>query len=162
MFKMFLCASLLSFASSAVNAQEFNQEMSSDPTVVFAEAENKNGGENLDAVVQPKDAVNPLGNPMAVSSEGKTEVYDNGASDVKKQLVSDKNNNINNLAVEENMENVNNSENPHYAPNVNNDFQNTLEDINGRIVDTQSWPDSDIKEMENNTNPETIYSPNVN
>ncbi len=48
------------------------------------------------------------------------------------------------------------------APLPEGDFQNTLMEANGMVYDVQAYPESDLPVIGNPSNPQTIYSPNVN
>ena len=43
-----------------------------------------------------------------------------------------------------------------------NQFQNTLMEANGMVYDVQAFPEADVPVISDTSNPETIYSPNVN
>ena len=122
----------------------FNAMAEDAPTVVFGAAETKDGGENVYMVEQPKDAPNPLGNPLP-NPDKPVEVF----GDVYPQNTNP-------------TEANNQSQSNQSQQNLGNDFENTLLEANGRVYDIQSYPKADFKAMENPANPETIYSPNVN
>lgn len=122
----------------------FNAMAEDVPTVVFGAAETKDGGENMYIVEQPKDAPNPLGNPLP-NPDKPVEVF----GDVYPQNTNP-------------TEANNQSQSNQSQQNLGNDFENTLLEANGRVYDIQSYPKADFKAMENPSDPKTIYSPNVN
>ena len=123
------------------------------PTIVFGEAATPQGGETAVLVEQPKGAPNPLGDPLPMP--------DNLTEDAP-EVVSEKTaTNVTEAKTEEKTSVLEN--NPvKAAQELGNDFQNTLTEANGRIYDIQSYPEADVGVMSNPSQPETIYSPNVN
>ena len=122
------------------------------PTVVFGEAATPQGGEMAVLVEQPENAPNPLGNPLPMpdntAEESSVPVHEEQAAEVKEASPEG-------AVVSEN--------NPvKAAQELGNDFQNTLTEANGRIYDIKSYPEADVGVMSNPSQPETIYSPNVN
>lgn len=116
------------------------------PTVVYGAAATPDGGQNVFVVEQSKDAPNPLGDPLPPSN-------------VPPKVYSiDDNENVS--TNQNNAENSDMSAND--SKNLGDDFQNTLMEANGRVYDVQSYPMEDFKAMGNPSNPQTIYSPNVN
>ena len=123
------------------------------PTIVFGEAATPQGGETAVLVEQPKDAPNPLGDPLPMP--------DNLTEDAP-EVVSEK--------TAANVTEAKPEEKPSFPENnpvkaaqeLGNDFQNTLTEANGRIYDIQSYPEADVGVMSNPSQPETIYSPSVN
>ncbi|MBE6452299.1 MAG: hypothetical protein E7012_02275 [Alphaproteobacteria bacterium] len=115
------------------------------PTVVIGAAATPDGNENVFEVVQPKDAPNPLGNPI--------EEQNSDADDNKLPKIADSE-----VAKKETIS----PQQPQNAVQAGKDFQNTLLEANGRVYDVQSYPEGDLPIMNNTANPETIYSPNVN
>ena len=119
------------------------------PTVVYGEANTADGGKNVFVVEQPKDAPNPLGDPLP-NPDMPVEVF----GDVYPQ-----NNDSNQTSTQpDNME----QSQQQSLKNLGDDFENTLLEANGRVYDIQSYPKADFKAMENPADPKTIYSPNVN
>ena len=126
------------------------EEMS---TLVFGEAATPQGGETAVLVEQPQNAPNPLGDPLPMpdnmSEKSSLSVPEELGTEVKEVSPEEKS------VVSEN--------NPvKAAQELGNEFQNTLTEANGRIYDIQSYPAADIGVMSNPSQPETIYSPNVN
>lgn len=125
------------------------------PTVVLGEAERPDGKKNFFIVEQPKDSPNPLGNPIP-SPNIPPEVFDidkdsnENQQDNKWQSAPDIPQPIQNYSPQEE------------GVSLGKDFQNTLMEANGRIYDIQSYPEQDINVMNNPSDPQTIYSPNVN
>lgn len=132
---LFIWCLLFSFSSFAGD----------DPTIVYGSAATPDGKQKVFVVEQPKDAPNPLGNPI-VGPDKPVEVFGNldGLRDNQNQL---------NSHISEESENQN---------NLGSDFENTLLEANDRVYDVQSYPEADFKAMSNPSNPQTIYSPNVN
>ena len=114
------------------------------PTIVYGAAETDSGGQNVFVVEQPKNAPNPLGNPIPTPNKP-VEVF----GDVYPQDTNQ-------------TEKTKQSQDNQSQQNLGNDFENTLLEANGRVYDVQSYPKADFKAMENPANPKTIYSPNVN
>lgn len=156
---MLLGTCMISFA---VSAQE------NSPTIVFGAAATPDGKQNTFIVEQPDGAPNPLGDPIMgnnnppqvfdVPSEMTNQTSDNSQS--APQPIADPNALSEQNTVEP-TENVNNNL-PQEAQSLGQDFQNTLMEANGRIYDVQSYPEQDINVMGNSSDPQTIYSPNVN
>ncbi len=157
MFILILFICILSVADVGAIEKNFNDNA---PTVVFGEAERPDGKKNFFIVEQPKDAPNPLGNPIPVPNTP-PEIFDSESDD------GDKNSNENEQGnqwqaapeVPQPMQNYNPQEE---GISLGKDFQNTLMEANGRIYDIQSYPKQDINVMSNPSEPQTIYSPNVN
>ena len=137
MDKLFVVAFFSVFFSFDAIAEE-------KPTIVFGSAETKDGGQNVFVVEQPKNAPNPLGDPIPTPDKP-VEVF----GDVYPQNT--------NQTGKTNLPQGNQSQ-----QNLGNDFENTLLEANDRVYDIQSYPTADFKAMSNSANPEAIYSPNVN
>jgi hypothetical protein len=132
------------------------QENSSMPTVVFGAAATPEGGQNVFVVEQPKDAPNPLGNPI-VGPEAAPKVFDTIMAEAPKTASQAT------VSPTASSSPLPFSNNPAVQSQVlGRDFQNTLLEANGRVYDVQSYPIQDFKLMDNSANPQTIYSPNVN
>lgn len=114
-----------------------------DDTIVYGSAATKDNGQNVFIVEQPKDAPNPLGDPIP-NQDKPVEVF----GDV--------------YPPNTNLTHTNNTATTSNTQNLGNDFENTLLEANDRVYDIQSYPKADFKAMENPAQPETIYSPNVN
>lgn len=148
-------ASLLVFGGVMASAQEQAKQVEGTPTVVFGVAATPDGGQDMFMVEQPENAANPLGDPIVVEPKENNQVSrpqncppcDNGepASKAEPTVVQPQNNNP-----------------ATNAETLGKDFQNTLMEANGRIYDVQSFPEQDMKVIGNPSNPQTIYSPNVN
>lgn len=119
------------------------------PTIVFGEAAAPQGGDTAVLVEQPENAPNPLGDPLPMPDntleETPNAVPEATAAEVKTDAQP-----------------VSVSNPVKAAQELGNDFQNTLTEANGRIYDIQSYPEADVGVMSNPSQPETIYSPNVN
>lgn len=144
-----------------IRAQE-PAENNAAPTVVFGAAATPDGGQNTFVVEQPKDAPNPLGNPIAVDNTP-PQVFDIQEGTEKTTPSAD--------PAEANQPSetgqttapaLNQGDLPAEAQELGKDFQNTLMEADGRIYDIQSYPEQDIGVMGNSADPQTIYSPNVN
>jgi hypothetical protein len=132
------------------------QENSSMPTVVLGAAATPYGGQNVFVVEQPKDAPNPLGNPIVVP-EAAPKVFDTATD---KSIGTAPQATMSPTASASPLPFSNNPAVQSQA--LGRDFQNTLLEANGRVYDVQSYPIQDFKLMDNSANPQTIYSPNVN
>ena len=138
-----------------------------NPTVVFGAAATPDGEQNTFVVEQPEGAPNPLGDPIA-GSNTPPQVFDVPA-EMSNQVQSSSDQSIPqpiedpNALNEQNMVEPSVSNNPTAeAQSLGEDFQNTLTEANGRIYDIQSYPEQDVNVMGNSSEPQTIYSPNVN
>lgn len=148
-------AALLIFSGVMASAQEQAKQIEGTPTVVFGAAATPDGGQDMFVVEQPKDSANPLGDPIVVEPEKNNQPSrpqncppcDNGQAAQKTEPAVTQPQS-NNPAVN--------------AENLGKDFQNTLMEANGRIYDVQSFPEQDLKVIGNPSDPQTIYSPNVN
>ena len=144
-----------------IRAQE-PAENNAAPTVVFGAAATPDGGQNTFVVEQPKDAPNPLGDPIAVDNTP-PQVFDIQEGTEKTTTSADpaganqpsETGQVANPA-------LNQGDLPAEAQELGKDFQNTLMEADGRIYDIQSYPEQDIGVMGNSADPQTIYSPNVN
>lgn len=123
------------------------------PTIVFGEAAMPQGGETAVLVEQPKDAPNPLGDPLPMP--------DNLVETAPEVVSEETATNVTETKPEEKTS-VSENNPVKAAQELGNDFQNTLTEANGRIYDIQSYPEADVGVMSNPSQPETIYSPNVN
>ena len=158
--KILLLTTAFCSIASLVLAQESN-----DPTVVFGAAATQNGGQNEFLVEQPKDAPNPLGDPLpyveennqSAPSDAKPAVVENQASESTPTDLQPNAADVN--ASVPDIENMNPQE---AAQTLGSDFQNTVTEANGRIYDIQSFLEEDVNVMSNPSDPQTIYSPNVN
>ena len=120
-------------------------------TLVYSAAARPDGGENVFVLEQPDNLQNPLGNPI-VEPQKTTQIF--GKLSQEPQTSAD---------VSAQTNNVNNQNSPALESKaLGKDFQNTLLEANGRVYDVQSFPEQDVKVMSNPSEPETIYSPNVN
>ena len=124
-------------------------------TVVYGAAKTSDGGENVFVVEQPNGNINPLGDPLPNSGNPPKDFdvdTENNTIDKNKQWQDTP-------SVPLPLQNENNIEK---AVDLGKDFQNTLMEANGRVYDIQSYPEQDFKVMGNPSEPQTIYSPNVN
>lgn len=141
--------------AKAQTSQAIVEENPQVPTEVMAVAKTSDGKDDVFVIKQPAGAANPLGDPIVSTDK----INNTGASESIENVVAQ-------TKPKENSE-VNNEEEkgvvpPSAAQILGNDFQDTLEEANGRIYDIQSYPAADIPVIEDSANPETIYSPNVN
>lgn len=139
---MFKTLIIILFYTAAVQAQT--------PTVLYGAAETASGDENQFMVVQPKDAPNPLGNPIltvpdTVSAAQTSQQAEPAAPETKSSHPSPSD--IINQTAEQNPEPF--SETPQQEQNQ---IQNTLYQSGNRIYDVQSFPTSDVQ---------TITEPNI-
>lgn len=147
------------------------------PTVVFGAAENAQGGQEGYLVVQPENAPNPLGNPIApvsqLSDTQTSEMVPNAASQGSENL-SDKeplipldqasDDSLEKIRTPQNVVHENLNQDP--APfsetpqQEQNQIENTLYEGGDRIYDIQSYPLEDIKTVtEPNIDPEITDYP---
>lgn len=132
------------------------------PTVVFGAAATPDGDQNVFVVEQPKNAPNPLGDPLPdpeptqppfVPSRFKKV---NAAAVVAPRMQDDA------VAPVDPIPPLNNGSLPAESQALGKDFQNTLMEANGMVYDVQAYPEQDLDVIGNPSNPQTIYSPNVN
>ena len=120
-------------------------------TLVYGAAARSNGGENVFIMEQPDNMQNPLGNPIVEPREP-VQVFGNLSQPTEiatnNSVQANCSNNQNSPALE--------------SKALGQDFQNTLLEANGRVYDVQSFPEQDMKLVNNPAEPQTIYSPNVN
>ena len=122
-----------------------------DPTIFYGSAATPDGKHKEFLVEQPKDAPNPLGDPIMGPDRPVEDFGDlDGLRDNQSQL--------------NNQSQSNNGSNENYynQNSLGNDFENTLLEANDRVYDVQSYPVDDFNVIGNPANPQTIYSPNVN
>ncbi len=130
---------------------------SSQPTIVYGAAENKNGQKNEVIVEQPASGGNPLGNPIVIPEANGQEQKVSGSettpsvnSEIKKSVSE-----INEVT----------SQNPKISPEntpqkMDNEIQNTLYESGNRIYDIQSYPVKDINDItEPNVDNEVVNYP---
>ncbi len=147
------------------NQVVITEEAATDaPTVVYGAARKSDGNEEEVLVEQPADAGNPLGDPIipvAPTSITAVPVINSMPAEVKNPQPGS-------------VKGSAGSEQPDTHPQVigrpvvsegqqlGDQFQNTLMEANGMVYDVQAYPEEDLKVIGNPSNPETIYSPNVN
>lgn len=160
-------AGLMIISGYEALAQDKNED--NNPTIVYGAAATPDGGQDVFVVEQPKDAPNPLGDPIT-GPDTPPEVFDVGTPSAGKigtvpssgepQQGSQLNQQWQNApAVPTPLQNGNP---PEEAEALGKDFQNTLMEANGMVYDVQAYPEQDLGVIGNPSNPETIYSPNVN
>ena len=125
------------------------------PTVVYAVSK-KSPGESDEVIVeQPADSGNPLGDPIPNRNRTVPEVIEDSSPA----------GNSENSAVQTQDQQQEAQPAPEFENSqqqLGRDFQNTLLEANGMVYDVQAYPEKDLKAIGNPSNPETIYSPNVN
>ena len=142
-------------------AEENNlQNAAEAPTIVYGSAQTASGGEDTFVVEQPDNAPNPLGDPLP---EPQTPPIDN----TLQQNQSSQQNASENSAATASSALGNGPQGvpvvgDDSAQELGNQFQNTLMEANGMVYDVQAFPEADMPVINNPSNPETIYSPNVN
>lgn len=140
--------------SSSAHAQGIQEEskMQSDtmPTIVFGKSERSDGEIDEVVVEQSNNNINPLGDPLP-------EVVTDS-----KQTESLPTKNNSELSTTSKPDKMSLSKDVDVTDNLGKQFQNTLMEANGRVYDVQSFPVEDMNAIGNSSNPETIYSPNVN
>ena len=118
--------------------------LANDDTIVYGSAATKDGKQNVFIIEQPKNAPNPLGDPIPNPNkpvEVFGDLYNSSTASTQPNAVTT---------------------NTSQSQNLGNDFENTLLEANDRVYDIQSYPKADFKAMGDSANPQTIYSPNVN
>ena len=142
-------------------AEENNlQNEAETPTIVYGSAQTASGGEDTFVVEQPDNAPNPLGDPLP-EPQTSPEDYTLQQNQPSQQNASK------NSAVTEPSALGNGPQGvpvvePDASQELGNQFQNTLMEANGMVYDVQAFPGADMPVINNPSNPETIYSPNVN
>ena len=140
--------------SSSAHAQGIQEEskMQPDtiPTIVFGKSERSDGEIDEVVVEQSNNNINPLGDPLP-------EVVTDS-----KQTESLPTKNNSELSTTSKPDKMSLSKDVDVTDNLGKQFQNTLMEANGRVYDVQSFPVEDMNAIGNSSNPETIYSPNVN
>ncbi|MBQ7285707.1 MAG: hypothetical protein IJW72_05595 [Alphaproteobacteria bacterium] len=140
--------------SSSAHAQGIQEEskMQPDtiPTIVFGKSERSDGEIDEVVVEQSNNNINPLGKPLP-------EVVTDS-----KQTESLPTKNNSELSTTSKPDKMSLSKDVDVTDNLGKQFQNTLMEANGRVYDVQSFPVEDMNAIGNSSNPETIYSPNVN
>lgn len=137
-----------------VISEELN---SSQPTLVYGAAKEKNGQEQEVLVKQSATSENPLGNPIVAPESNGQEQKVSGSettpsvnSEIKKSVSE-----INEVT----------SQNPKISPEntpqkMDNEIQNTLYESGNRIYDVQSYPVKDINDItEPNVDNEVVNYP---
>ena len=113
------------------------------PTLVYGKSETAPGVSEEVLLEQPDNNENPLGNPIVGIA----------APTAQPQQAEP--------AMQPNQENVHSQE-PQDNQALGKQFQNTLMEANGEVYDVQAYPEADLKAIGNSSDPQTIYSPNVN
>lgn len=121
------------------------------PTIVFGKSEQPDGSTDEFVLEQPAGSANPLGNPLpeVVEPEGADA---SAAVTAPRQTGEEK--------TEKQTEPL--PADAAAAQKLGTQFQNTLMEADGMVYDIQAYPTQDLKAIGNPSNPETIYSPNVN
>lgn len=129
------------------------------PTLVYGKAQQSDGATDEVLLEQPDNSVNPLGNPLpeVIEQQPAAAVVPAGQNVAPQPLVKTGESPAG-AAVPQTGDNP-----AGIAPqNLGTKFQNTLMEANGMVYDVQAYPAEDLKAIGNPSNPETIYSPNVN
>ena len=138
----------------------FNHVLAQDigPTEVYGAANTSDGGKNVFVIEQPNNEENPLGNPLPNVSDDTKRL--SGQNDIQKEdMVNYKEQSpANNI----NISSEQDANLPQEDAELGKQFRNTLLEANGRVYDIQSYPKEDFMLMSNPSEPQTIYSPNVN
>ncbi len=137
----------ISFVVIGANAEEIISTMSSpdDETIVYGEAQNPNGTFNEVLLEQPKNAPNPLGNPIpdyvqpqplrrGQKSEVTPKVSNLNTSPKTIEEISPQNPQISEMSPQE----------------MDNEIQNKLYEEGNRVYDIQSYPIKDMNELGEN------------
>lgn len=134
------------------------------PTVVYGVARKPNGGKEEVVVEQPADADNPLGDPIiptAPTVSTAVPVINSMPAEVKNPSPAGKTNGAGTEQPDSQPQVIGQPVVPE-GQQLGSQFQNTLMEANGMVYDVQAYPEQDLKAIGNPSNPETIYSPNVN
>jgi len=149
MLKTVVAIMLLAVASA--QAQEIDEGIAvpGAPTVVFGEAANKNGTDNIAVVEQPQNAPNPLGAP----------IVDNEDTPAPKKQDKPKFGSA--VQIRDEVEQTT-PQNPQISPQLtpeqlNNEMQNEVYESGNRVYDVQSYPASDLPQIEQQQNAITNY-----
>lgn len=137
----------ISFVVIGANAEEIISTMSSpdDETFVYGEAQNPNGTFNEVLLEQPKNAPNPLGDPIpdyvspqplrrGQKAEVTPQVSNLNTSPQTIEEISPQNPKISEMSPQE----------------MDNEIQNKLYEKGDRVYDVQSYPIKDINELGEN------------
>lgn len=145
-------------AEAKPNVTVISEELnSSQPTIVYGAAEEKNGQKDEVIVEQPAAGDNPLGNPIAMP--------DDASQPVEVPIVND--NQENKAEVKKPSAEINEitPQNPKISPEntpqkMDDEIQNTLYESGDRIYDVQSYPVKDVKDItEPNVDNEVVNYP---
>lgn len=145
---------LLLLAVYDARAQEITEGISAngDPTVVFGEAAAANGTENEAIVEQPADAPNPLGAPIVTATPD-----DKNAEKQKTENISPA---VRSFPVQDEVSQTT-PQNPQisqFSPeDLENEMQNEVYEAGDRVYDVQSYPASDLPQIEQQQNAITNY-----
>ena len=151
---------ILTLSANAAAADTSISNDNSTPTVVLGEAARPDGGQNIFIVEQPKNLPNPLGDPIVGPNTPPKVFNEDSSNGNTKNYRSPSNNQWQEApSVPDPIQNLSPQEE---GISLGKDFQNTLMEANDRIYDVQSYPIEDINVMSNPSEPQTIYSPNVN
>ena len=134
------------------------QTLAEAPTVVYGSAQTASGGEDTFVVEQPDNAPNPLGDPLP---EPQTPPKDYTLEQNRPSQQAAAENSVVAPALGNGPQGVP-VVGPDSAQELGNQFQNTLTEANGMVYDVQAFPEADMPVISNPSDPETIYSPNVN
>lgn len=173
---------VLLYALCAINTNSYasdnkmiiaEEEVQSEPTIIYG-ASKKSENETDEVIVkQPEGVINPLGAPIVVPEKVEVQPDDSVAPALDSQVSKDRTNQEQPQQNQQNNNQINGApqlgNGPQGVPVVPNteaqlggDFQNTVMEANGRVYDVQSFPVEDLNVAGNSSNPETIYSPNIN
>ena len=134
------------------------QTLAEAPTVVYGSAQTASGGEDTFVVEQPDNAPTPLGDPLP---EPQTPPNDYTLEQNRPSQQAAAENSVVAPALGNGPQGVP-VVGPDSAQELGNQFQNTLTEANGMVYDVQAFPEADMPVISNPSDPETIYSPNVN
>ena len=152
-----LAAGAFLAAYPVMAGEVLNSEVTpNEDTMVYGEAATPNGGEDAAIVAQPENAPNPLGNPIvdanAAPNAAPAAMPQQSAPDAAgtpvdavKELPAGVVNQIS-------EQNPSISQEPNPA-DMNNKIQDTLYESGNRIYDIQSYPASDINQLESPAQP---------
>ena len=157
---------ILIWAACAFNSPAYAQNRSgiveekpvSAPTIVTGAAATPDGGQNTFTIEQPQNGPNPLGDPIPNVSLPRTpQDADANLPTTTSDAVPTPTN-----TTQMPSGSLVREATPQQAQQLGKDFQNTLLEANVMVYDVQAYPEADLPVIGNPSQPETIYSPNVN
>ena len=141
----------ISLVGSVEAAEIITKSGADTPTVVFGEAATAAGTFAEDVVVQPSDAPNPLGNPIADIPDSSAPAA--ASNQARKSAVSNLPKQIKAETSEQNP-----TISPQFTPeDLKNEMQNEIYESGNRVYDVQSYPAADLPTIEKQQKAVTNY-----